>query len=349
MPRWIRWLSELGRDDYTLVGKKCANCGEMTRLGLPVPPGFVLTIDAYHYFFDHSGLRSRIPQVLAAYRSNLRHYATCLEASRAIREVIEARELPADMAAEVGQAYAELSARCGQEEVAVSVRSSGPVSRPGQFETYLNVRGAEELGRGIVRCWSSTFTVQALAYRLHHELPLEDEPIAVGVMRLVEARAAGVAFTADPVSGAADRIIIEGSWGLGESVVGGRVTPDRYVMAKKDLSLISSSCGDKGTKLGAARGGVEETQVAAEDRNRPCLSPEECECLAHLALKLEAHFGSPQDVEWAIDANLPFPENVFLLQTRPITGLAGWQAKSMSRGTTDHIIDLMLHRVFQTS
>lgn len=354
MAKWIRWLEELCQADYALVGKKCANWGEMAGLGLPVPPGFALTVEAYEYFFARTGLRRKICAILDDYAPRLEEYRVYLEASQAIRRVVEGEELPEEIAAELRHAYAVLSLRCGTAAVPVSVRSSGPVSRPGQFETYLNVKGEAMLCRKVVHCWSSTFTAQALAYRRQRNLPLAEEPIAVGVMRLVEARAAGVAFTADPATGATDRIVIEGSWGLGESVVGGRVSPDRFVLAKQDLSLISSRHGEKGTKVVATTGGVEEIAVETAERARPCLGLEELTYLGRLVLKLEEHFGVPQDVEWAVSATSAFPQNIFLLQTRPIAGLslgaaANWEPRATSRTPTDHIIDLMLRRVFQSS
>lgn len=352
MRRWIRWSDELSQADYALVGKKCANWGEMAKIGMPVPLAFALTVEAYCYFMEKTGLRTQINELLDSYGGGLKDYTTSLEVSRSIRNMIDEQAIPKEITVELLEAYEELSAKSNQTDVAVSVRSSGPVSRPGQFESYLNIHGKEELCRKVVSCWSSTFTVQALGYRLNRDLPIAEEPIGVGVMLLVDSRAAGVSFTVDPATGERDKIVIEGSWGLGESVVGGRVSPDRYVLSKGDLSIISSQAGEKGIKIVTTSNGVQELEVDGEERKRLCLDKEELQQIARLSIRLEEHFGLPQDVEWTVANNLPLPESISLLQTRAVAGLGaaprpGWQRRATEGTATDHIIELMLRRVFQ--
>jgi pyruvate,water dikinase len=335
--KWIFWFEEIGREDNALVGKKCANLGEMTKMGMPVPHGFSLSTGAQERFLKETNADQEIGQFLSKFGSvqSLKQYE---EASKGLRHIVETKEMPEDMREAIVSYYDILCHRCGAE-VAVAVRSAGTESHPGQYETYLNVKGKAEVLNKIVKVWSSIFNARTIASLLRKGLLIENSPlIGVAVIEMINARSAGVGFTCDPVSGDPSQMTIEGSWGLGESVVSGSIIPDKYIVDKATLNIIQRVIGDKKIQVVAKGEGTAEEEVPAEKRSVPCLSEEEVVRIAELAKALELHFGTPQDMEWAVSADLPFPDSIFLLQTRPVAGI---KAKAPAGGTA-RIMDEMM-------
>jgi len=277
-------FADLGRGDIAVAGGKGANLGELTRAGLPVPPGFVLTTAAYRAVVDGRGFPSR--------------------------------PIPEDMAREITDAWAELG------EVPVAVRSSATAedleeaSFAGQQDTFLNVRGAPALLAAVRECWASLWTERAVAYRASHGIDPAEVALAVVVQRMVEAEAAGVMFTANPTNGRRDELVLSSAWGLGESVVGGSVTTDDLVVEKAGLTVASRSTADKAVMTVYADERTAEVPVPAERRRAPVLDDKAAAALAELGVRVEQHYGAPQDIEWA-RADGEF----FIVQSRPITAL----------------------------
>jgi pyruvate,water dikinase len=341
--KWIFWLEEIGREHNNLVGKKCANLGEMTKMGLPVPRGFALSVQAQEKFIRETTADQEIRQFLTKFGGKVHGLKQYEEASRGLRQIVEAKEMPQDMRDTIMSYYELLCDRCGSE-VAVSVRSAGTVSHPGQYETYLNVRGRNEILQKIVKVWSSIYNARTIAALDHRGLPVEDSvPIGLCVLELVNARCAGVGFTCDPVSGDPSKIMVEANWGLGESVVSGTLIPDKYVVDKSTLKVIEKVIGDKEMQVVATDKGAVEQEIPADKKLISCLSDDEVIRVAELAKTLEAHFGIPQDMEWAICDDFLFPDNVFLLQTRPVAGIKAREAP----GSTSKIIDEMIRATFE--
>ena len=311
----IDWLDNYQAVDNELVGKKCANLGEMARIGLPVPPGFALTLTAYQVFMAKSGVKEKISRILNDDAERLNSIAGLNQLSDDIRALISDTPIPEEMEKLFTSFYKELCQKCGKE-VAVSVRSAGAASHPGQFETYLNVKGEEELLSKIKRVWSSTFNSRSIAARKERGLALDEDPIGVAVLGMVDAKSAGVLFTADPNSGDESRMIIEANWGLGESVVGGESVPDVFVVDKETFEIVDKKMGSKSVLVDMDGDGVAEIETPEDLRNSFCLGKEETEIIANFGKQLEAHFNCPQDVEWAIDKGSSTP-TVMLLQTRP--------------------------------
>jgi pyruvate,water dikinase len=335
--KWISWFEEFGQDWNDLVGKKCANLGEMTRLGLRVPPGYALSVEAYKDFMSLTGADKEIMEYLdkADYSfENIQHFN---EASAKLREIVESKEPPAKMKERILSHYAELCGRCKIEDTAVATRSAGAASHPGQYETHLNVRGESDLIEKIIKVWSSTFNPRSLSARHRLGLPLESDPIGVAVLKMVNARTAGILFTADPNTGDRSRMIIEANWGLGESVVGGEAMPDVFILDKESLEVIEKKLGSKGKYITFKEIGVVEEETPSEKKTSFCLSDEEAKEIGQLGKLLEAHFNVPQDTEWAIDADLEFPESVILLQTRP-------EVIAKKKKPVDQVVDMMLTR-----
>lgn len=335
---WISWFEDLGQDRNNLVGKKCANLGEMTRMGLRVPPGFALSLEAYKDFMSLTGADEEIKEHLDKADHDFENIQHFNEVGADLRNIVETKELPPDLRDAILSYYRELCARCHAENLAVSVRSAGTASHPGQYETYLNVTGESELLEKIKKVWSSTFNPRSLSARKRAGAPLETDPVGVAVVKMVNAHSAGVLFTADPNTGDTSRMIIEANWGLGESVVGGEAMPDLYILEKESLNLIERKVGTKGKYITCTDKGVVEKDTPVDRCETLCLSDEEAKEIGRLGILLEKHFGVPQDAEWAVDDDLTCPESVILLQTRP-------EVIAKQKKPVDQVIDLMLKRL----
>ena len=335
--KWIFWLEELGREHSDQVGKKCANLGEMIRMGLKVPDGFALSVEAYTDFMEMTGAIHKIQEYLSNNYNEGKDLGQFNQLSADIRQIIEGENMPKELEETIVKHYRELCRRCNTSEVAVSTRSAGPVSHPGQYETYLNVIGEFELIEKIKKVWASTFNPRSLASRNRKKIPLASDPIGVAVQKMVKSKAAGIIFTVDPNTGDASRMIIEANWGLGESVVSGETLPDVYVLEKDTLEVKEKRLGLKSKYLTCGELGVTEVETSPEKSSAFCLCDEELKEIGKLSKMIENHFGVPQDVEWAIDQDAPLPDSIVLLQARS-------EIIAQSKTTTDQIIDLMLNR-----
>jgi pyruvate,water dikinase len=331
-------FEELGQDQNSLVGKKCANLGEIAKLGLPVPPGFALSVRAYEDFLQETNAIQEIRNYLQRFGGGIESVELFNQASQGIRQIVESKKMPEGMRRRVLSFYDDLCRKCNVSDVAVATRSAGPVSHPGQYETYLNVRGKQDLMEKIIKVWASSFNPRSLAFRSRKGLPLESDPIGVAVLKMVNARAAGVIFTADPNTGDLSKMILEANWGLGESVVGGESMPDTYIVNKGTLQIHERKLGTKKKYVTFKELGVIEEETPLAKRSVFCLKDEEVAEVGRLAVMLEKHFGVPQDTEWAVDEDFPFPENIILLQTRAAVIV---QKKS----AVDQVVDLMLKRL----
>jgi pyruvate,water dikinase len=314
--QWIYWFEELSSRHNDLVGKKCANLGEMTQLGLAVPPGFAISVDGYERFMKETGAGEEIRRYVRENKDQLHKVEKQVEAGRTIRRFIESKDMPFDMKYELHYYYAELKSRAGGGKMPVAVRSSGSVSMPGQMETYLNVMGPAQLTEHVIRVWGSAFTTRAIAFRLEQGMEMEKAPIGVAVLKMVNAKCAGVCLTVLPTTGDTSKIVVEGNWGLGESVVSGEITPDQFIIDK--------ACGDFECVLGEKNkmvcfhsAGTRVESVPADLRKMACLEENELKEIVRVAQNVEAHFGVPQDMEWVVDKDAAFPENIYWVQTRP--------------------------------
>ncbi len=345
----IVWLGEEAASDTRLVGGKAAGLNAMMKAGIPVPPGFVVTTEAYRQFVLETGIAGYVRYVLeeVVVSGKPSEYE---KASELIRSKFARTPMPHRIAGEIEEAYRRLAKLSGVEEPLVAVRSSATVedlpdaSFAGQQETYLNIRGASSVVEMVKRAWSSLWTARALSYRDSLNVDHETALMAVVVQKMVNSRSSGVAFTIHPVTGEEDKVVVEAIWGLGEYIVGGKVTPDRFVLSKSNLEILEKRVSEKRKALfydPRSSSNVEIEIPATEEDikrlsmkypeiaelivkhgirvDRQALSDEEVKAIARLALKVESHFGKPMDVEWAIDADIPSPNNIFLVQARPET------------------------------
>lgn len=266
--KWIFWFEELGTGDNDRVGKKCANLGEMTRLGLRIPPGFAISIDGYERFMAETGAGEEIRQYAQENREHLKEIKNQIIASKAIRNIIESKEMPPKMREELFRFYDQLKERAGDKELSVAVRSSGAVSMPGQMESYLNVRWKESVLQKVIQVWGSAFTTRAIAFRLEKGMAMEKAPIGIAVLKMVEAKSAGVVLTVLPTIGDLSKVVVEGNWGLGESVVSGEVNPDQFIVDKSD-GTVESTVNRKTKMVVYHDGGTITAKVPAEIQESP--------------------------------------------------------------------------------
>ncbi|WP_420641006.1 PEP/pyruvate-binding domain-containing protein [Candidatus Leptofilum sp.] len=306
----------LGQKDIPLAGGKGANLGEMTAAGFPVPPGFVLTTAAYDAFVKEHDLQQKIVDI--AHTISVSNPQSGKTAAAKIKQLFLAAEIPAVIAEAVLTAYENLSGLA----TAVAVRSSATAedlpdaSFAGQQETFLNVQGKDALLNAVKMCWASLWTARAIAYRLRQKIDPNSVSLAVVVQQLVPAEASGILFTANPVNGQRNQLLINATWGLGEAIVSGQVTPDTLVVDKSSWEILSSEISTKTVMTIRTEAGTEEQPVPMEKQTEPVLDGETAVALAKLATKIEAHYNLPMDIEWAI-AN----GEIAILQARPITSL----------------------------
>ncbi len=314
----IYWFDELGKEHNDIVGKKSANLGEMVRMGLAVPPGFAVPIDMYRKFIKETGAEGEMSSYIKKFdETKGAGLQVFEEMSEKLRSVIEAKEILPSARECITSYYTELCHKTGIENVAVSIRSAGTESRPGMFETYLNVRGIEELLEKVKKVWSSAFTPRAIAFRINKGLPILGDELGVAVQKMVNARASGIAFTVNPVDGDASKITIEANWGLGEGVVSGAESVDTFQVEKNFLEIAAKHTGNKKRGVFYTEAGADWADVPAEKRCTPCLLDEEAVEIARVAKSVEETLASPQDMEWVIDQDIDFPRNIFWVQTRP--------------------------------
>lgn len=316
MPENIVWFDNLSRADVPTAGGKGANLGEMTRAGLPVPPGFVLTSGAYLAALEAAGIRQRLKELFAAVDPD--DDTALSRASEEMRQLILGAPFPKALESELLEAYRRLG-----RTVPVAVRSSATsedtasTSFAGMHETFTHVTGEAALLDRVKACWASAYGQRVVAYRKAQKM-VEEPSLAVVVQKMVSSARSGVMFTADPATSDTSRIVIEAAFGLGEVVVGGQVEPDTYGLAKDGPRLLEARIGRKEFKLVRGPEGKEHRiELSADEAMRRVLTDEEVVMLAQLGLKVEKHYGAPQDIEWAEEGG-----SWFLVQTRPITTLA---------------------------
>jgi pyruvate, water dikinase len=337
-------------DDQAAVGGKGASLGSLSRAGLPVPPGFVVTVQAFEQAMravDPAGeIAGEIERLSAADAAEL------ASVTAGIRNRVAAAPLPGELSDAIAVAYRALGTGGQAESTAVAVRSSATgedaaeASHAGLQDTYLWLCGERQVVDHVRRCWASLYNAEAVSYRLRQQPGDRAAAMAVVVQRMVEPRSAGVMFTCSPASGDRSVVAIEGSWGLGSALVGGEVTPDSFVVSKVTGEIVQRIVAAKMRLDRCAAGGLGTTSedVAADQRERPCLDDDEIRSLARLALRVEQHYGPPQDIEWAVTG-----DEIMLLQSRPETV---WSSRPTAPVATpkarpmDHVFEQLGRPVF---
>lgn len=334
MQKFVLWFNQIGKNDVSKVGGKCANLGEMvSKTNVPVPPGFAITAQAYDYFIKANKLHQRIDAELKSVKDK-NDTETLNHVGKRIREMIVRARIPKELELEILAAYHQLQKKV-KKKLFVAIRSSATAedlpgaSFAGQQETYLNIIGDRKVIESVKRCYSSLFTNRAIFYRIQKGFSHQKISLSVAVQMMVESKASGVMFSLDVRNGNPNVVVIEGAWGLGEYIVQGTVTPDNFVISKKNLKIIERKVNVKPVMLKNKRsGGTIEKRVPPAQRKKPALSDSQAKELAKYAILLEKHYHIAQDSEWALDEEL---DKLFLVQTRPETVWSERTAKGQTR------------------
>jgi pyruvate,water dikinase len=310
----VAWFKDVGIADRPTVGGKGGSLGELTRAGIPVPPGFVVTTSAFETFLaalEAGGtIRERVegldPNDLAAAR----------KLSGELRRRVIEEPMPLQVERAILAAYRELGAHAVAVRSSATTEDAEDASFAGLQDTFLwELSGTDMIAR-VRECWGSLYSVESMTYRRRQGLPEDGVAMAVVVQAMVDARCAGVMFTRSPTTGDKSVITIEGAPGLGSAVVSGEVTPDRWVLGKITGEISVRDISDKHAKqVPAEDGGIREVELEGDERTQPCLSDDELQALRDIGRRIERHYGKPQDIEWAIDK----AGEIRLLQSRPET------------------------------
>lgn len=348
---FICWFRELSLADRPTVGGKSASLGELTRAGIAVPPGFVVTTAAFETFLENVDPRGEIRREVATLDARDTNAVTA--AGKRIRQRIVEAAVPPELTTQVKEAYRTLSANGGGTPVAVrssaTSEDSAEASFAGLQDTYLWITGEQLIDR-VRDCWASLYNDESITYRRRLELPEEQLAMAVVVQQMVDATCAGVMFTRSPTTGDRSVIVIEGCWGLGSCLVSGEVTPDRFVVNKVTGEIVNRRISQKASEHvpDRAAGGVQTRDVDDERKGAACLADDVIDRLRTIADRVERHYGCPQDIEWAVTSNPPVEQPaVYLLQSRPETIWASREKQPTARPAEkpfDHIVKLMSAR-----
>jgi len=333
----ILWFRDIKKEDIAYVGGKGSNLGEMYNIPLPIPPGFVVTAQAYKKFLDYTGIKEQIMHILN--NTNVDENEELQAASKKIKEIIISAKMPSDIENDISESYDNLNVnndiikqlnknalsmiKAGRDLPYVAVRSSATAedlpqfSFAGQNETFLNVKGAEKVINAVQHCWASLFTARSIYYRVKNNFQHEKVLIAVVVQKMVDSLTSGVMFSVNPATNNNDEIMIEAAFGLGEVVVGGQITPDTYILDKETLKIKSKKIATQPYALlrGYKDGNRKET-LTKEKGSQQKISDEIIIKLAEYGKKIEGHYGSAQDIEWATEEN-----KVYIVQSRAVTTL----------------------------
>ncbi len=317
----VVWFNEVNKESIPIVGGKGANLGEMTAAKFPIPGGFIVTAQAYMDYVTRSGIQKEIIQL--ANNVDVNNTADLQATARKIQEIILSRPMLQDIAEDIKEYYNEINKTRG-EQIYVAARSSATAedlpeaSFAGQQATYLDVQGENELIKAVRKCWASLYTPRAMFYRMKQGFPHEKVAIAVVVQEMIKSEVAGVMFTSEPTGQKQGELIIEGAYGLGEAVVGGKVTPDTYVLDKKTIDIKTKKISTQTEMIVRNEKGlgIVNAPVPPIRQGLQKLSDNKITELAEIGIKIEEHYGSPQDIEWAVQDG-----TMYILQSRAITTL----------------------------
>ena len=311
----IKPFSEISKNDVALAGGKGASLGEMTRVGIPVPLGFVVLASAFDEFLKETDLNVEIDSILHNVKHDQIH--TVEEASEKIQALIEGAKMPVGIAKEIQEQFNKLGVEYVAVRSSATAEDSASAAWAGQLDTYLNTTKENLLGN-VQKCWASLFTPRAIFYRFQQGLHGQYISIAVVVQQMIQSEIAGVAFSVHPVTQDRNQLIIEAGWGLGEAVVSGQITPDSYVVEKSSLSIIDSNVNGQEKKFVKSKHGDNEwIGIPKDEQEKQKLSGKEIIDLSRLVINIENHYGIPQDIEWAVEKG-----EFYITQSRPITTLS---------------------------
>ena len=311
--KFVKTFQNLSKDDVGIAGGKGASLSEMTRAGIPVPPGFVVLASAFEQFLKETDINVEIDAIL----DQLNHddIKSVEQASVEIRELIKDTNFPQDISQEIEKEFKKLNAEYVAVRSSATAEDSSVASWAGELESYLNTTQATLL-ENVKNCWSSLFTPRAIFYRFEKKLYKTKVSVAVVVQKMIQSEVSGIVFTVHPVTKDKNQMIIEAGWGLGEAIVGGQITPDNYVMDKISHNILDINISEQSKMITRKKEKTETVSVPAEKRNKQKLNEKQILGLAEICQKIEKHYDFPQDIEWALGKG-----KFYIVQSRPITTL----------------------------
>jgi pyruvate,water dikinase len=313
--KFIKSFSQLSKSDTAIAGGKGASLGEMTQANIPVPPGFVVLASAFEHFLEESDLDVEIEAAL--HKLNHKNVNSVEKASEKIRLLLAKANFPKDIAAEIKKEFAKLKAPLVAVRSSATAEDSSVASWAGELETYLNTN-KKTLLNNVKKCWSSLFTPRAIFYRIEKKMHTSKVAVAVVVQTMIQSEVSGIVFTVHPATKDRDQMVVEAGWGLGEAIVGGKITPDTYVVLKrgKTLKILDKNISEQRMAIVRGKSGIIEKTVAASRQAKQKLSDKKIIELGRICLNIEKHYKLPQDIEWAMYKN-----KLYIVQSRPITTL----------------------------
>ena len=311
--KYIKKFSEINSKDVEIAGGKGASLGEMTKAGIPVPNGFVILSESFEHFIDKSGLNDDINAILD--KVDTEDVNSVESASKKIQDLILNNEIPKEIIENINDEFEELNCKYVAVRSSATSEDSIDAAWAGQLDSFLNTT-KETLLKNVRKCFASLFTPRAIFYRFEKKLNKEKVSVAVVVQKMVESQESGIAFSVHPVTQDYNQLIIEAGFGLGESIVSGQITPDSYIVNKKEKSISEININEQSKGLYRLENGGNEWKELKEKGEMQVLTKEEILKLSELIIKIENHYKFPVDIEWAKEE-----DKFYIVQSRPITTL----------------------------
>jgi len=311
--KYIKDFKEISKRDLSIAGGKGANLGEMLKIGIPVPPGFVVLASAFERFLEETDINVEIKATWN--RINIEDIESVEENSEIVRALILKAKMPEDIENEILDAFKKLKAKYVAVRSSATAEDSKIDSWAGELETYLNTT-KENLIENVKKCWASLYAPRALFYRAKRNLMNKKVSVAAVVQKMIQSEVSGVCFTVHPVTKDKNQMVIEACWGLGEILVQGKITPDSYVIEKSNLKILDINKNPQDKMIVRENDGTKTIEVPKSKNKKQKLSGDQIKELAKICIKVENHYKDPQDLEWAFERN-----KFYIVQTRPITTL----------------------------
>jgi len=311
---YILPFSKINKKDVGKAGGKGASLGEMTQAKIPVPSGFVVLASAFQRFIDENNIEIEINKWIK--KANPKDIESVEEASEVLRQIIKKSPMPKDLGQKIISEFKKLKAPLVAVRSSATAEDSKIDSWAGELESYLNTN-EKTLLQNIKKCWASLFTPRAIFYRLERKMGGKKVLVAVVVQKMVQSEISGICFTVHPVTKDKNQLIIEAGWGLGEAIVSGQITPDSYVVDKSDLSILDINIAQQEKMIvKAGKGNTKWVSILKSKQGKQKLTGRRIIKLSQLAAKIEKHYKTPQDIEWALENG-----KFYIVQSRPITTL----------------------------
>lgn len=308
---FIKSFNQIDKNDVNIAGGKGASLGEMINAKMNVPKGYVVLVNAFDRFLEETDLNVEIDSVFD--KVNARDINSVEKASKAVQDMIYDAIMPEDIVSEIMDSFVKLKTSHVAVRSSATAEDSSIASWAGELESYLYI-DKKKIIESVKKCWASLFTPRAIFYRFEKRLHKQKVSVAVVVQKMINAEVSGITFTANPVTNDMNQIVIEAGWGMGEAIVGGEITPDTYVVNKKQFEIIDKNISEQKIMIVKAEKGTKHTKVDPKLINEQKVIDINIKKIAQIAIQIENHYQKPQDIEWAIEDN-----KIYILQSRPIT------------------------------